>query len=287
MSRRWGHPMAYRLTDTDRPSMRMGHADLRLLGGFAVEHGGEPLEVAIGGQRLLAFLAIHGPGGRALLAGTLWPTSSERRASASLRTTIWRLNRRDRSLIATAGGRLALAEGVHTDLHALRDHLHRLVAQPDQLTEDDLDTARLLGVELLPGWYEDWVLTERESLRQLQLHGLEALSNRLVRRRRYAEALEAALEAVRLDPLRESANRAVIAVHLAEDNVVEAVRHYTAFRSLLRVELQAEPSERLAAMFATRHVDLPPVRRGSPVRPATGGAKRPRPPVAVQRSRSR
>jgi hypothetical protein len=55
---------------------------------------------------------------------------------------------------------------------------------------------------------------------------------------------------VRSEPLRESAHRAVIAVHLAEDNVVEAVRQYQRFRRLLYTELNVEPSHRLTGMLA-------------------------------------
>ncbi|MFG2937605.1 bacterial transcriptional activator domain-containing protein [Streptomyces sp. NPDC048282] len=58
----------------------------------------------------------------------------------------------------------------------------------------------------------------------------------------HALALEAALSCVAIEPLRESAHCAVVAVHPAEHNVVEAVRHNEAFRRLLREELGLEPS---------------------------------------------
>jgi len=105
------------------------------------------------------------------------------------------------------------------------------------------------GGELLPGWYDDWVIFERERVRQLRLHVLDALAERLIAQARYAEALEAALECARIEPLRESSNRLIIAIHLAEDNVAEAVRHYEFFRDLLRIELGIEPSPRLAGLL--------------------------------------
>nr|WP_308355048.1 bacterial transcriptional activator domain-containing protein [Streptomyces sp. MUM 203J] len=100
--------------------------------------------------------------------------------------------------------------------------------------------------ELLPGWDEDWVLLERERLRQLRLHALDALAHSLVREGRHALALETALTSVRTEPLRESAHRAVVAAHLAEGNVHEAVSHYVAFQHLLDEELGVPPS----ALFA-------------------------------------
>jgi DNA-binding SARP family transcriptional activator len=227
---------------------------LSLLGGFRLEAVGRVRELPTGAQRLLAFLGIRGPTSRAAVAGTLWPAVAEDRALASLRTAVWRLRGMaldddGLGLVTAHGDRLTLSAAVDVDLDALRGRAVRLLtAQP--LLEDDLELDGPAGAELLPGWYDDWVLFERERLRQLWLHALEALSALLAERQRYAEALEAALAAVRSEPLRESANRAVLAVHLAEGNVVEALRHYELFRGLLRSELQVEPSERLMAMVS-------------------------------------
>jgi DNA-binding SARP family transcriptional activator len=103
--------------------------------------------------------------------------------------------------------------------------------------------------ELLPGWYEDWVIFERERLRQLRLHALDALAEWLTAQGHYAEALEAAMEGVRIEPLREGTNRTIIAIHLAEANAAEALRHYQFFRDLLRTEFGLEPSARLTDML--------------------------------------
>jgi DNA-binding SARP family transcriptional activator len=116
--------------------------------------------------------------------------------------------------------------------------------------------------ELLPGWYDDWVIFERERLRQLRLHALDALAERLTAQGRYADALETAMESVQAEPLRESANRTIIAIHLAEANAAEALRHYRFFRDLLRSELGLEPSARLATM-------LPRHGTSGPRRPST------------------
>jgi DNA-binding SARP family transcriptional activator len=110
----------------------------------------------------------------------------------------------------------------------------------------------LLGEDLLPGWDEDWVLVERERLRQLRLRALDALAEALVRQGRPALATEAAWASVRAEPLRESAHRAVVSAHLAEGNISEAVRHYHAFRRLLNEELGVESSPRFARMLPGR-----------------------------------
>lgn len=81
------------------------------------------------------------------------------------------------------------------------------------------------------------MIVERERLRQLCLHSLEALSERLLELGRYGDAMEAGLNAVRAEPLRESAHRAVISVHLREGNFGEALRQYRRYERLLWEEL--------------------------------------------------
>jgi DNA-binding SARP family transcriptional activator len=126
-------------------------------------------------------------------------------------------------------------------------------------------------MDLLPGWYDDWVIFERERIRQRLLHALEALSQRLVAAGRWADAVEAAISAVSADPLRESANRVLIEAHLAEGNLVEAHRAYERYRDTVRRELGVEPGERLATLVRTSF--LPQSRRPVIAHPprVTGG----------------
>jgi len=96
--------------------------------------------------------------------------------------------------------------------------------------------------DLLPGWYEDWVLVDRDRIRNLKLHALEALSAQFARAGNGPAALDAALAALAIDPLRESAHRAVISLHVTEGNLVEARRQLTRLRGILHTELGVEPS---------------------------------------------
>jgi DNA-binding SARP family transcriptional activator len=92
------------------------------------------------------------------------------------------------------------------------------------------------------------VLFERERLRQLRLHALEALAVTLAEQRRFASAVEVGLAAVRIEP-RESAHRAVIRVHLAEGNVTQAMRQYRLRHRLFEQELGLEPSAPLTDLL--------------------------------------
>lgn len=70
--------------------------------------------------------------------------------------------------------------------------------------------------ELLPGWYDDGVILERERLCQLRLHTLKHTARRQLERRDIETALHLALEAVLTEPRRQTATALLISVYLAE-----------------------------------------------------------------------
>ncbi|MEV2227893.1 BTAD domain-containing putative transcriptional regulator [Streptomyces phaeochromogenes] len=243
---------------------------LSLLGRFCLRYGAEVVDVGVGGQRLLAYLGLRRPTTRSVLAGVLWPDATDRRALGSLRTALWKLHRDRQPVVVCRQDVLSLADTVSVDVGALRDSARRILRAPAPGTDDAAPSpATLLGTflggDLLPGWDEDWVLPERESLRQVRLHALETLAADLTVCGQHALALEAALECVRMEPLRESAHRSVVAVHLAEHNLAEAVRQYEAFRGLLRSELGVEPSAAFLGMV--RHLGVPTGCCGNSLRP--------------------
>ena len=70
-------------------------------------------------------------------------------------------------------------------------------------------------------------LFERERLRQRLLHAMESLVRQMISHRLFADAVEVAVTAVAVEPLRESAQRALIEAHFTEGNFVEAGRETT------------------------------------------------------------
>jgi DNA-binding SARP family transcriptional activator len=108
--------------------------------------------------------------------------------------------------------------------------------------------------DILPDWYDDWVAFERERFRELRIHALEALSARLTSAEQFGEAMDAALAAVQHEPLRESAHRAVISVHLAEGNRAEALEEYRRFRDRINNDLGLTPSVRMEDLFSQINV---------------------------------
>jgi DNA-binding SARP family transcriptional activator len=196
-------------------------------------------------QRLVAFMAIHRRAlRRAFVAGTLWPDTTDERAGASLRSALWRLNRPGRHVLEAGGSHLQLAPEVDVDLWGTTSLARGLLdgSIPGELL-DGCDVS--LSGDLLPEWYDDWVVIERERFRQLRLHALEALAEGLTLAGRFSDAIQAGLTAVASEPLRESAHRVLIQVYLAEGNSGEALREYRGFRDLVRDELGVSPSTQM------------------------------------------
>ncbi|QIZ35247.1 SARP family transcriptional regulator [Saccharopolyspora sp. ASAGF58] len=221
---------------------------LSLLGGWDLHADGEDVAMSSSGQRLLAFLALRGRTQRDRLAGILWPESDEQSALANLRTTLWRVRQRVQGAVISTSHELQLAPLVTLDVDGLVA-AGRYLAHQDS-TESPADCAEIgrdlaRHAPLLPGWYDDWVLTERERLLQLQVHALEVAAERLVQSRHLAAALEIAQAATEVEPFRETAHCAVVKVLLQQANPAQAVRHYQRYERLLDRELGIEPSPNL------------------------------------------
>lgn len=203
-----------------------------------------------GSRRLLALLALaRRRMRRPVVAGTLWPEVSDARASACLRSAIARLGR-VHDVLCVSATELSLGAAVRVDLRDAEADARRLLAGRGPLCSADRngDTIERLSLELLPGWYDDWVVIEAEAWRQLRLHALEALSMQLSSAACHAEAILAALAAVSTDQLRESARSVLIRAYLAEGNRSEAHREFERYRALLRGSLGVEPTPRLRAL---------------------------------------
>jgi DNA-binding SARP family transcriptional activator len=229
---------------------------LHLFGGPFITCGRQRLEIPEGSKRLLAFVALHnGRIERRYAAGALWPNGDDVRAAGNLRSALWRLNLTGIRVLSGDKHGLAICDDVSVDVDVITAWANRLIA--GSASHDDLIVMPwgIDAFDLLPGWYDDWVLIEREHIRQRILHALEALSHRLIQSKRCAEAVEAAMIAVSAEPLRESAQRVLIEAHLAEGNWVEGHRSFEVYRDLLARELGTRPGPELTAMM--RYARLP------------------------------
>jgi DNA-binding SARP family transcriptional activator len=224
----------------DKPASEV---TLHMLGSWGLRIGGVPAQAPAPAQKMLALLALRGPASRACVAGTLWPEVAEAVAFARLRTALWRLAGL-RWIVDDQAGDLALAASVRVDVHRMSDEARCL-----RTGAGDVRGPEVFEKDLLPQWCDDWLIIDRERIRQTRLHALETLSALRLAQGRLAEAVDAALAAVRADPLRESAHRAVIAAHLSEGNICEAIRQFRDCHSLFLLELGVEPTDALSSLL--------------------------------------
>lgn len=211
-----------------------GRLDLRLFGCWDLRVGDHTITLGSREQRLLALLALRGRRPRSYVAGTLWPTSTETRAQNSLRAAVLRSRKAAPGLIDAGRTTVALMPEVRVDVHEMvrvAESGHAMGREPDATM------ALLAGADLLPGWYDDWVLFERERLQHLRLRALESLAESQLACGNHDLALAASLEAIAIEPLRETAHSIAIRAHLCAGNRSAAVREYREYRARLEDEL--------------------------------------------------
>ena len=228
---------------SDTPEERVR---LTLIGGFALDVGGAVVDVADPARRLIAYCALRRKAQpRLLVAGSLWPDKTESRALANLRSALWTLHSDggDHPVVAVDGAGLALDPDVDVDVDrvqvdgwALIDRARTAApgAAAGIIADSALATDReLLFEDLLPGWYDDWALLERERFAELQVHVLDVLVDALSATERHSLAIHLALRLVALDPLRERSQVALMQAYVAEGSIGRAARQHRAFCELL------------------------------------------------------
>ncbi len=182
-----------------------------------------------------------------LVASTLWPDTREDRARASLRTAIKRTEQDVPGLLEADRWTVGLSRGC---AWTCTPCCARWTPPPPASGRIPSGLLSLLECEeLLPGWYDDWVLYEREKLEQRKIRALENLATTAYESGDWATALDAAREASRREPLLDAMRSIVIRSRLSLGDVAGAVHEYRLYRRFLARELGIEPPAELASLF--------------------------------------
>jgi len=222
---------------------------LTLFGGFQGRVGaGAALTLPTRkAQALLAFLAL--PPGRShpreKLASLLWGGMREPQARSGLRQSLFTLRK---AVGAEPPALLIDGETVALNPTSVDVDVVEFERQVAEGTPPALErAATLYRGELLEGLapqeapFEEWLLVERERLREM---ALEALA-KLLRHQRTTEATEAALRTglrlLALDPLQEPVHRAVMRLYVQLGRRASALRQYQICIGVLQRELGVEP----------------------------------------------
>lgn len=220
---------------------------LRLLGGWQLVVDGDDVPLHHREQRLVALLGLTGRRPRAQVAGTLWPESTDARALASLRRAVLQTQQQCPGLLQADRTEVGLDPDVEVDVDDVR-RAAVLTELPMPGDEAEALLATLVGEPLLPAWYDDWVLPERERLEQARVRALEQIARHAFGIGDLVQAVDAARAAVDIEPLSESARELMIRAHLGQGDRGAAVREFQRYRDRMRDELGVPPSVRIVRL---------------------------------------
>ena len=225
--------------------------DIRLLGSVELRLGSAQLSPPESARAvsLLAYLLVHRgvPQPRRRVAFLLWPDSSEAQARTNLRKALHALRRAlPDGFLDGDTQTLAWRTDAPCDLDL--DAFERALA-----ADDPRRAIEAYGGDLLDGSYDEWVLAERERLRDRYADALERLA---------AGSGDAALgyaeRLVRHDPLRETGHRALMRLHAARGDRVRAMRAYHAYAAAAQRELGVVPSAAMRGAYEALLLDDDP-----------------------------
>lgn len=210
-----------------------------LLGRFAVRGPEGPVDLPAAAQRVVAYVVVASePVLRTTVAATIWPDSSESRGRANLRTVLWRIGA-VAPILRCSATVVSLAPQVSTDVDGLAVGTganRRARLAPSETVLHGLD------LELLPGWDDEWIRFERERIRHLELHALDDIVAASLLAGDTKTAVDAAMRAVRLDPMREASHIGLLRALTESGNRASALAHYRRFARHMREELGLDPS---------------------------------------------
>ncbi len=228
----------------------MSEVRLNLIDGFELRYDGESIRLPLSSQRLVAYLALHErPLLRIHVAGALWNDSTESRSCANLRSALWRIRGRASAVVDATSSHLGIAREVTVDVREVFALARGLLEDIEDAEATEAQSLQLEG-DLLPDWYDDWLMIARERLLQLRMHALENLAERALHQGRYGHAIDTALATIAADPLRESAHRVLIRAYLAEGNSSAGMRQYHEYCRRAYEELGLGPSPQLREVVA-------------------------------------
>ncbi len=233
---------------------------VHLLGGFELRVAERVVDVQPAAQRVVAMVALAPRSiGRSYVAGQLWPDYDESRAHGNLRSALWRLGRVAPDTVRATKSTLQIGANVWVDV---RDEgAHRDDAAQRHRSPSLIEPSPFEGIMdgLLPDWYDDWLIVERERLRQRRVAEMEAAARSAIDDGDCARGIQWALAAVAAEPLRESAHRLVIEAHLEEHNQSAALAALSQYRRLLLNDPGIVPSPDLVRLVEREHAPPLPV----------------------------
>jgi DNA-binding SARP family transcriptional activator len=192
-----------------------------LLGQFKLLDGEVQLELpSRPAQSLLAYLVLNAglTQRREKLAGMLWPEATEANARSYLRQALWRIRKALGSESSTWEQYLQISD-ISVAFNDQADYwldVNALLAVGEATAPEEMAAAvALYKGELLPGFYEEWVLLERDRLQAAYHQRMKLLLDSLLAQGAWQKALKWAEQWIRLGHSPEAAYQALMRAYAA------------------------------------------------------------------------
>jgi DNA-binding SARP family transcriptional activator/predicted ATPase len=230
--------------------------EVSLLGQFDVRLDGESITFpSRSAQSLFAYLVLNAgiTQRREKLAGLFWPDTAEKNARDNLRHALWRIRG------ALARGRSEEEHYILVDQISITFDAHSSYwldtsilecGASDRATAADLmELLALYKGELLPGFYDEWAVVERNKLQAQFEKEVGRLLDLLVKAQRWTDILDWGERWIALSHSPEPAYRSLMLAHHALGDRSQVVAVYHRCVRALRIDLDVEPSERTRRLF--------------------------------------
>jgi DNA-binding SARP family transcriptional activator len=236
---------------------------VEFLGRARISSHGQQLSLSRQSISFLAYLVLYREldHPREVMIEHFWSSHEPIRARSCLGTALSRLRKSVHiegpdwlELSPLGEPRIALSAPIWFDIVAFETGIApSLAAPPGELVPPLLENlmsalAHYRG-DLLLGWYDNWVLTERERLRLLCLRGYRRLMEHYGAVGDLENALSAGQSALRIEPLQELVQQRVVELYHASDQRAAAIRQYEQLGALLKRELGIAPSKTTRALI--------------------------------------
>ena len=246
----------------------MNSLNINLFGTFEIFQNKPTCELKITRciQGLFAYLLINRDHthSKDILLDTFWPDYREEKARKCLNTALWRLrsilknngDSNSQCLLTTPSGdiRIRQSQDIWLDIDVFEKGIDQIIKRPiEKANHDDISKLEnaipLYRGELLEGFYDNWVLSERERLRNLYVKALRWLMLYYKSQLNFERSIEYAKMILDLDPLREEIVRNLMTLYFRLGQRSKAIQQYELCRGILQNDLGIEPLEETQELY--------------------------------------
>jgi predicted ATPase/DNA-binding SARP family transcriptional activator len=238
--------------------------EIRMLGEFSIKSGNKSIALTTRrAQSLFAYLVLNAGSShrREKLAGQLWPDSREEAARDYLRHALWRIRK---ALTSVAAAHLLKADDLSVTFVATDESIVDVATvsrgATSQIADELMQALAVYQGDLLPGFYDEWVVLEREHLKAIYEREMGRLLGMLEQAGRWSDVIEWAERWIAFGQKPELAYRGLLLAHAAKGDMSQVAMSYERCVKTL-AEFGMEPSELTRVLFeeikAGKHTSTP------------------------------